>query len=395
MELMDELVFDYTALQRVRMGSPVITALLAELESLPEGRVFVVISGTLARQSSLVGELQLALGSRLAGVFDAMGAHSPRRDVLAALAMAREADTDIVLAIGGGSMIDACKVLQLCLNAGINNEEELLRYAQFSDGTRGELCGTSPVCVRSRPVVHIAVPTTLSAAEFSNNAGVTDTGNGAKEGYRAPGLSPARIIYDPALALKTPSWLWLSTAIRALDHAIEGYCSADAHPFVQGHFLHAMRLFATSLPAMKAAPECVRTRALNQHASWLSGCGLGRIRHGASHGIGYILGAMCGVPHGHTSCIMLPAVLRWNESVNADLQQEIVRAMGADSGNASDHLREWLTNLELPVSLQQAGISREHLPAIARAAARHNVVKANPRPVTGAEDVLEILELAW
>lgn len=395
MELMDELVFDYTALQRVRMGSPVITALLAELESLPEGRIFVVISGTLARQTSLVSELQLALGSRLAGVFDAMGAHSPRKDVLTALAMAREADTGILLAIGGGSMIDACKVLQLCLNAGINTEEELLRYAQFSDGTRGELCGTLPVCVRSRPVVHIAVPTTLSAAEFSNNAGVTDIKNGAKEGYKAPGLSPARIIYDPALVLQTPSWLWLSTGIRALDHAIEGYCSADAHPFVQGHFLHAMRLFAESLPAMKAAPDCTRTRALNQHASWLSGCGLGRIRHGASHGIGYILGAMCGVPHGHTSCVMLPAVLRWNESVNADLQHEIVRAMGADSGNASDHLRQWLANLELPVSLRQVGVSREQLPAIARAAARHNVVKANPRPVTGAGDVLEILELAW
>lgn len=392
---MKPLTFEYTGLQRVHLGMPVAEALTAELKTLPAGRVFVVMSGTLSRTTPLPGELQQVLGNRLTGVFDVMGAHSPRADVLAALTQARAGGADILLAVGGGSMIDACKVIQFCLNAGIETESALLRHAQFSDGSRGDLCGTEPLLLRQQPVCQIAVPTTLSAAEFSNNAGVTDKDKGAKEGYKAPGLAPARIIYDPALTVHTPDWLWLSTAVRALDHAIEGYCSADAHAFVQAHFLHAMRLFAESLPAVKADPADLAARARNQQASWLAGCGLGRIRHGASHGIGYILGGMCGVPHGHTSCVMLPAVLRWNENVNGERQREVGQALGAGNGNTADFVRGWLQDLELPVSLREVGVKQSQLPAIATAAARHNVVKSNPRPVTSASDVMEMLQLAW
>ncbi|MEX0739442.1 MAG: iron-containing alcohol dehydrogenase [Pseudohongiella sp.] len=392
---MEPLLFDYTGLERVRLGMPVCEALVAELATLPAGRVFVVMSGTLSRQTTLPDELKQVLGDRLAGIFDTMGAHSPRTDVLAALSEARTGAADILLAIGGGSMIDACKVIQFCLNAGIETEADLLRYAQFSDGARGDLCGTGPVSVRQQPVYQIAVPTTLSAAEYSNNAGVTDKAKGAKEGYKAPGLAPARIVYDPSLVLHTPDWLWLSTAIRALDHAVEGYCSADAHAFVQGHFLHAMRLFSASLPATKADPTDEDARALSQQAAWLAGCGLGRIRHGASHGIGYILGAMCGVPHGYTSCVMLPTVLRWNERVNGEQQREVGQALGAGQGNTAGFLRAWLRDLELPVSLREVGVKEHQLPMIAAAAARHNVVKANPRAVNSADDVMEILQLAW
>lgn len=252
-----------------------------------------------------------------------------------------------------------------------------------------------PPLMRSKPVFQVAVPTTLSGAEFSNNAGITDTAKGAKEGYKAPDLCPKRIIYDPSLVLKTPDWLWLSTAVRALDHAVEGYCSADSHAFVQGQFLHAMRLFSESLPAMKSDPGDVEVRQRNQQATWLACAGLGSIRHGASHGIGYILGAMCGIPHGYTSCLMLPAVLRWNEEINSAAQREIGQALGAGDKNTAQRLKSWLTELELPVSLRALGIERNMLPEIARAAAQHSVVRSNPRRINSADDVMEILELAW
>jgi maleylacetate reductase len=392
---MTSLTFDYTGLQRVHLGPSAAEALRAELQDCPDARVFAIVSGTLSRETALVSELRQCLGDRLAGVFAAMGAHTPRTDVLTALGQARARDADVLLAVGGGSMIDACKVVQFCLNAGIESEAELLRHAQFSNGSRGDLCGSEPDLRRQQAVYQIAVPTTLSAAEFSNNAGVTDTRKGAKEGYKAPGLAPRHIIYDPALALHTPAWLWLSTAIRALDHAIEGYCSADAHAYVQSQYLHAMRLFAESLPSMKADPDNLQARIRNQQATWLAGCGLGQIRHGASHGIGYILGAMCGVPHGHTSCVMLPAVLRWNEASNLARQREVADAMGAGGSNTADFLRDWLRDLELPVSLREVGVKAEQLPAIATAAARHRVVRSNPRAINSADDVMEILQLAW
>jgi len=392
---MKSVQFDYTSLSRVRLGVPVLQALQEELAACGERRVFVLISNTLSQRSDLCAGLADMLGERLAGIFNQIRAHSPREDVLLALAQAREAGTDIIVAVGGGSVIDAGKALQFCLNAGISEEHELLRYARFSDGTAGERCGQIPLCVRAQPVYQISVPTTLSGAEFSNNAGITDSAKGAKEGYRAAGLCARCIIYDPALVLKTPDWLWLSTAVRALDHAIEGYCSVDAHEYVQGQYLHAMRLFSKSLPAMKCAPDNQEIRQRNQQATWLACAGLGSVRHGASHGIGYILGAMCGIPHGYTSCLMLPAVLAWNRQINAAQQSRIACALGAGDGDLAMWLRRWLQEMELPVSLQAMGIKAAMLPHIAQAAARHNVVRSNPRSITSPGDVMQILELAW
>lgn len=392
---MKPVLYEYTALSGVRMGMPLLDALQIEFEGDAGARIFVVISHSLSQQTDLLAGLSTMLGSRLAGVFNKVRSHSPREDVMLALAQAADAGADVILAIGGGSVIDASKALQFCLNAGIRTESQLMRYAQFSDGTRGDLCGQMPPLMRSKPVFQVAVPTTLSGAEFSNNAGITDTAKGAKEGYKAPDLCPKRIIYDPSLVLKTPDWLWLSTAVRALDHAVEGYCSADSHAFVQGQFLHAMRLFSESLPAMKSDPGDVEVRQRNQQATWLACAGLGSIRHGASHGIGYILGAMCGIPHGYTSCLMLPAVLRWNEEINSAAQREIGQALGAGDKNTAQRLKSWLTELELPVSLRALGIERNMLPEIARAAAQHSVVRSNPRRINSADDVMEILELAW
>ena len=239
------------------------------------------------------------------------------------------------------------------------------------------------------------MPTTLSGAEFSNNAGVLDTERSAKEGYRAPGLCPQVIVYDPNLAQHTPQWLWLSTAIRSLDHAVEGYCSADTTPYYDGHFLHAMRLFKESLPACLRDESDAEARSLNQHAVWLACCGLGSVSHGASHGIGYILGSYCSVPHGYTSCVMLPAVLAWNESVLGSRQDDIATALGMPDATAAEAVATLIAELGLPKTLADVGVKEEQLDEIATRAIRHPVVRRNPRPLEKAEQVMEILELAW
>ena len=169
----------------------------------------------------------------------------------------------------------------------------------------------------------------------------------------------------------------------------------DAHPYLESHFLHAISLFADSLPRTLSDPGDVQARSLNQQAVWLACCGLGRVRHGASHGIGYLLGAVCGVPHGYTSCVMLPAVLRWNESVNAQRQQAIARALGVSGMSAADGVRKLVSALELPTSLQAVGVTAPQLERVAELASRHPVVRNNPRPITGPADVRAVLTLAW
>ena len=116
---------------------------------------------------------------------------------------------------------------------------------------------------------------------------------------------------------------------------------------------------------------------------------------GASHGIGYALGATFGVAHGHTSCVMLHAVLKWNAAVNAERQKALSEAMGQPGRPASDLVRELVVGLEQPVTLRAVGIKRENLEEIARRSLSYQPVQLNPRPIRTVEDVKEILELAW
>ncbi len=321
--------------------------------------------------------------------------HTARPDVMKALQAARAAKADLLVALGGGSIIDACKVVQLAIDQDIEAESKLIEYAQFSDGTRGPKSGDLRLFSGQSRIRQIAVPTTLSGAEFSNNAAVLNTEISAKEGYRGVDLCPQTIIYDPVLSLHTPEWLWLSTAIRSLDHAVEGYCSADSHAFLDGHFLHAMRLFATHLPECKRKSANLAARSLSQQAVWLACCGLGTVSHGASHGVGYILGSLCGVPHGYTSCVMLPAVLEWNAKEQADRQQAITDALGATANSASEAVKSLVAGLGLPVSLRDVGVEEDQLAVIADRAFRHPVVKNNPRKIDNSQQLMEILHLAW
>jgi maleylacetate reductase len=323
-----QIKFDYSRLETVIQGADAVSSLVEQVDSRDCQRVFLLASRSLHDNSEIVAEIGTALGGRLLDVFTDIPAHTPRPAVMAALDRARSGDPDLLVTLGGGSVIDAAKAVQLGLQQKLESEQQLLDYAQFADGSRGSKAGDFSHFSGPSKLRQIAIPTTLSGAEFSNNAGVTDPVKSLKEGYRGPDLYPQVIIYDPALSCRTPQWLWLSTAIRSLDHAVEGYCSADAHSYLEGHFLHAMRLFASSLPATIEDPENLTARSLSQQAVWLACCGLGQVRHGASHGIGYLLGAVCGVPHGYTSCVMLPAVLQWNSEINGERQQPIAEALG-------------------------------------------------------------------
>lgn len=387
--------FNYSELKNVFVGASAPVVLRRLVESLGVQRVLLVASNSLTQVTDDFIELQAALENNFVGLFHDIGSHTPRTDVMRVLAMAREVDADLLVSLGGGSIIDACKVVQLAIDQGVESEEQLIDYAQYGDGTCGSKYADFSLFKGDPKTRQVAIPTTLSGAEFSNNAGVLNTEISAKEGYRGIDICPQSIIYDPQLSVHTPEWLWFSTAIRSLDHAIEGYCSADSHAFLDGHFLHAMRLFSSSLVECKRDPTNLAARSLNQQAVWLACCGLGTVSHGASHGIGYILGSLCEVPHGHTSCVMLPAVLAWNAKQQRHRQEAINEALGNREQNAAASVRALVASLGLPISLRDVGVTKEQLPDIARRAAKHPVVRNNPRKINGASDVMEILELAW
>lgn len=400
MDQVQEFTHHYTALETVSVGTEFSAALAAQCASRRYRRVLVVGSASLLRNQELRDRLRQALGKRLAAVTTCVSAHTPRPTVMEVVNLARAVRADALVALGGGSVIDACKTAQLALDQRVASEADLQRYARRADGNKGPEVGKINHAASDYPLRIIAVPTTLSGAEYSDNAGVLDPQRKAKEGYRAPGLCPQAIIYDPDLGRYTPDWLWKSTAIRALDHAVEGLFSNDCNSYLEGHFLHALRLFASSLPAMAANPDDLAARSLNQQAVWLACAGLGKVAHGASHGIGYVLGSLCGVPHGYTSCVMLPAVLAWNNQAGHNAQSEprdgqIATALGQPDASASSAVKALVASLDLPVSLPAVGVDESQLDEIAERAANHPVVRRNSRPITRAEQVSEILALAW
>ena len=387
--------FNYSALEIVIHNEDVATAVPRIMKQLDATRALLLASSNLSRATKGFRRLIESIGDHHVGLFDSIGTHSPRKDVFRILQVVRERNPDLLVSLGGGSIIDTAKAVQLTIDLGIADEKEMLAYAKLADGTSGPRWGKAEFFAECSKIRQIAVPTTLSGAEFSNNAGILDSINSAKEGYWGPRLCPQTIVYDPRLALHTPEWLWLSTAIRSLDHAIEGYFSRDTSPYLDAHFLKAIELFSISLPMVKSDVGNISARSLNQQAVWLACCGLGNVSHGASHGIGYVLSSYCGVPHGQTSCVMLPAVLEWNKTEFRERQASIAKAMGQPELSAGSAVRTLIEGLGLPSTLQQVGVEEEQLDEIANRAIKHPVVRKNPRKLETKDQVREILNLAW
>ena len=372
----------FSRMEEVVWGKPAAETLAALAQKRGAERIFLMVSGTLNRTTDEIDKLRRALGNKCVGTFDRMPAHTPRSAVIAATDQAREARADLIATLGGGSITDGAKAVQLCLANDIRTPEAM-------DAIR------APNPVRPPTVAQISVPTTLSAGEFSHISGVTDERTKVKELFRHADIVPRAVVLDPAVTRHTPQWLWLSTGIRAVDHCVEGICSNEATPYGDASALHGLSLLARGLPKVKADPHDIAARLDCQLGSWLSMAPLvAGVPMGASHGIGYVLGAVFDIPHGHTSCIMLPSVMRWNKSANGPRQAMVAAAMGYAGEDASDVLDAFIRGLDMPRSLHEVKVGREHFDRIARQAMGTPWVPRNPRPIPGPDQVKEILELA-
>ena len=384
-------VYEFLAQDRVVFGRPA-AEVVAETASLQgRRRVLLVASRTLSRKTGVVAGIRQALGDRCVGVFDSCVEHVPRAGVLELAEAVRHADPDLVVTVGGGTPIDTVKVMLVCLAEGISDLAgfDTVRIRVNPDGTR------MVPAVKDSTLRQIIVPTTLSGAEFSNLAGATDPSRKTKDLYTGRLIGGQVVILDPAVTVHTPEGLWLSTGIRAVDHAVETVCSRRPQPFTDATCLHALGMLARSLRANRADPADLDGRLRSQLGVWLATTGLGRVEWGASHGIGHQLGAVANVPHGHCSCVMLPSVLRYNKAVNADRQAMVAAALGRPEKEAADAVAELVADLGQPGRLQSVGVLRDHFGAIGRGALQNMMVRSNPRPIEEEGQVHEILDMAW
>ncbi|WP_051791451.1 iron-containing alcohol dehydrogenase [Amycolatopsis jejuensis] len=391
--------FDSVPQERVLFGPGSLARLAEECERLDLDRLFVVVSPSLSRQADVKALVSQATGDRVAGVFTGGRPHVPDDVVLAAAEAARAVEADGILSVGGGSAVDLGKAVQLCLAEDVRTRDDLLAWrVVFEYPDKIEIPATT-----APHLPHLAVGTTLSASEFTGIIGITDTAQQVKDLYITPSLAPRVVVLDPELSVYTPRELWASTGVRAIDHAVEALCSTNAQPITDALCTDALRRLVHYLPVSARDASDLHAAGQCQVAAWESIFGLMNVSLGLSHGIGHQLGARCGVPHGVTSCVMLPTVLEFNLSHTEARQRDIAKIFaGAGSGaNASVELgaasliRSFVASLGLPTRLSEVGVSRDDFPALARDAMADLIVATNPRPVRSADEIVGILNDAY
>jgi maleylacetate reductase len=382
--------FSIPPMERVFFGRPFVEVILEEVERLDAKRVFLLVSNTLNNKTNEIQKLREALGDKYAATYDDIPAHIPRDAVLRAAAVAREAKADLIVTVGGGSITDAGKNVQLCLEHNITELDQFEPFRLKTDPVTGVV--TAPV-FRGPTIRQIAVPTTLSGGEFHQSGGSNDPVKKLKQSIRNPLMIPRTIVFDPALTLHTPLGLWLSTGMRSVDHAVESFYSPYGSPFVDGTSLQALRILPDALKRTKKDPLDLEARADAQTGMWLSQMGMwSLVPMGASHGIGHVLAGTFHVPHGHCTCVTLPAVLRFNKPATADKQKQLSEALGDASRETADLVQDLIDDLEMPNRLHKVGVERKDFELVAKNALLDRWTHSNPRKFQNAEEIVALLE---
>lgn len=300
--------------------------------------------------------------------------------------LAREAEAQVVVAVGGGSVIDAGKAICVLLTS----ESPIKQYE-----------GMNMVKTPAAPLV--AIPTTAgSASEVTAFATVTDTVKMKNMVFGGQFIGPKYALIDPLLTVSVPPALTASTGMDALTHAVEAYLSQAASIPTDINALKAVGLIGTSLAEAVANGKNVETRANMLLGSMLAGFAFNSAMLGLSHSIAHALGVHCGIPHGVANAAVLPHTLEYNAEAVPERVRDIGLALGLDVGglSAPQAARETVSavralsgKIGIP-TLKEAGVSRDQFELVAKDALQEVSTIFNPRD-PNKEDVLKILEKAY
>ena len=406
-------------------------------------RVYILVSGSLSRNNpSSLSSLTTALESHpttdtpiaVVGIKKGIKPHTHYSDILAIVSSAQHTNADILVTLGGGSLTDAAKVVTLAL---ANNATTLpaLQSLYFDSPTLRH-----PLLPATIPI--ICIPTSLSAGEYTPLAGATDDSSSHKHSFQHLSIAPRLVILSPDLSTTTPLRVWLSTGIRAVDHCIEAMCSLDSTTEGDANATRGLKMLLPGLLHTMRRPDALEPRMqCLLGAKEAISTGLMRIPMGASHGIGHQLGPL-GVPHGETSCVLLPAVMAYNYPVNGAKQAKVLevlwsetsiadvlnkrgvaKSVGSDvrsdigtgvatgektgvataeknhisteeeNASLTTVLDAILRELQMPRSLKEVGVGRDMLEQLAEGSLEDRWCRSNPVPLRERGQVLEILEM--
>jgi len=376
-----ELSFEYFAPTKVVFGVGSLAELPMAVGSLGTKAFLVTDAGLIA--SGLVDRVRGKLGSLLVGTYADVPQDSGMDVVDAGAERALAAGADVIVSLGGGSVIDTAKGMCIVMTEG------------------GSLRDFQGMQMLARPQTpNIVLPTTAgTGSEVTSGAVIMDREQGQKiiifEHFNTPRVA----ILDPRLTETLPPELTAATGMDAMTHAVESYLSQQRNPISDAAALHAIRLIRTHLPRAVENGRDLAARGQMQIAALLAGWAFSNAMVGLVHAMAHSLGAVCGIPHGLANGLILPHVMQYNLSDVPGLLADIGAALGLsvegrDDGSAGEAavgaMSAFVQEIGLSRRLRDLGVDQEALRQCAELSLSDGSIIYNPKIVVDAEEIMEV-----
>ncbi|WP_429020212.1 iron-containing alcohol dehydrogenase [Aeromonas allosaccharophila] len=389
--------YDFFCPVKLLAGEQALEQLASELASLGARRPLLLTDkgvnatglATLLANVLAEGELPVA------AIWDEIPADSSTAVVERIAKRYRELDCDSLVALGGGSVIDTAKAVNILTSMG---GEHLLDYS-------GAGCLTRPL----KPLA--VVPTTAgTGSEVTLVAVIKDEASGRKVPFTSPFLLPQLAVLDPRLTQGLPLNITAATAMDAMTHAIEAFIGTAKNPVSDALALMAVEKIASALPQIIHDPQNKQLRLQLAEGSTLAGMAFSNSMVGLVHALGHSLGARCHLPHGLCMNLFLPTVLDYNRpEVDGELARLLLPLVGAERFAATPAhqraeatitairtLRDTLWQaVKLPRTMSEAGVSDRSLLTEIRDLAINDGAMLFNRKDADREQLLTLLERAW
>lgn len=365
--------------------------------TLHQPRRLIVGAGTIGEVGGLVGDITSALviatpitagfidRLRLPGkvdVFDAIPGEPDIATLEAALAVARRVRPQVVVGLGGGSVLDVAKLVAVLWD---------------SEQTLADVAGPNRVAGRNVRLIQVAT-TAGTGSEAGIRSLITDPGKGAKIAVESPHMIADAAVLDPELTFSVPPAVTAATGVDAMAHCVEAFTNKRAHPMIDGFARMGFRLVGQYLARAVRDGADTEAREGMMLASYYGGICLGPVNTAAGHAIAYPLGTRLGLPHGLANAIVFPHVLAFNQPVVPEKTAEVAEALGFSAHSPAELFEtayRFCADLDIEMRLSCHGAKEDALAGYAAEAhANRRLMDNNPADMR-VEDVLAIYKAAY
>lgn len=357
---------------------------LESLKDITNKKIFIITDPFMI-ESKTIDKILINLEGNDCNIFSEIVTDPPIEIVVKGMEKIKDYSPDIIIALGGGSAIDAAKAI-------MDFSKQIFKINEIE---------------------FIAIPTTSgTGSEVTSFSVITDAQKGTKYPLVSADLIPNKAILDPELVKTVPNFITADTGMDVLTHAIEAYVSTDSNDFSDALAEKAIKLVHEYLIEAYKDGSNLEAREKMHNASCMAGLAFNQASLGLNHGIAHIVGAKFHIPHGRTNSILLPYVIEYNANISgynnasysdtAKKYAQIAKMLGLESSNVRlgvknlvNEIKKMQKSMNMPMRLTDCKVNKVDvenlLPEIAQLALKDGCTKTNPR-IPNDSGIIDILK---